>query len=51
MTRVNTIYPTTVDTPMIQNEMFYSLFRPDLEHPTQDDAREAFQALNALPIP
>ncbi len=51
MIRVNTVHPTSVDTPMIQNEMTYGLFRPDLEHPTRDDAREAFQALNALPIP
>jgi (+)-trans-carveol dehydrogenase len=51
MIRVNTVHPTSVDTPMIQNEMTYSLFRPDLEHPTREDARAAFQAMNALPIP
>ncbi len=51
MIRVNTVHPTSVETPMIQNEMTYAMFRPDLEHPTRDDAREAFQALNALPIP
>lgn len=49
--RVNTVHPTGVDTPMIQNEMTYSLFRPDLESPTREDAKEAFQAINALPIP
>ena len=32
--RVNSIHPTQVDTPMIQNEATYRLFRPDLEHPT-----------------
>jgi SDR family mycofactocin-dependent oxidoreductase len=48
--RVNTINPTTVNTPMIQNEMTYRLFRPDLENPSRDDAMEAFTALNALPI-
>ncbi|AHY46983.1 oxidoreductase, SDR family [Rubrobacter radiotolerans] len=51
MIRVNTVHPTAVDTPMIQNEMTYSLFRPDLEHPTQADAMEAFRTINALPIP
>jgi SDR family mycofactocin-dependent oxidoreductase len=51
MIRVNTVHPTSVDTAMIQNEMTYSLFRPDLEHPTREDAKEAFQAMNALPIP
>lgn len=51
MIRVNTVHPTSVDTPMIQNEMTYSLFRPDLDNPTREDAAEAFQSLNALPIP
>jgi (+)-trans-carveol dehydrogenase len=51
MIRVNTVHPTSVDTLMIQNEMTYGLFRPDLEHPTREDASEAFQAMNALPIP
>jgi len=49
--RVNTIHPTQVDTPMIQNEATWRLFRPDLEHPTQEDFAPASQTLNALPIP
>jgi SDR family mycofactocin-dependent oxidoreductase len=49
--RVNSIHPTQVDTPMIQNEATYKLFRPDLEHPTQEDFAPASQTLNALPIP
>jgi (+)-trans-carveol dehydrogenase len=49
--RVNTINPGTVNTPMIQNEMTYQLFRPDLENPSRDDAMEVFAGLNALPIP
>jgi (+)-trans-carveol dehydrogenase/(-)-trans-carveol dehydrogenase len=49
--RVNSIHPTQVDTPMIQNEATYRLFRPDLEHPTKDDFAPASQAVNALPIP
>jgi (+)-trans-carveol dehydrogenase len=49
--RVNSIHPTAVATPMIHNEAMYQLFRPDLEHPTVDDARDTFQALNLLPIP
>jgi (+)-trans-carveol dehydrogenase len=48
--RVNSIHPTTVNTDMIQNQGTYDLFRPDLEHPTVDDAGEAFLSLNALPI-
>ena len=49
--RVNSIHPTQVDTPMIQNEATYRLFRPDLEHPTREDFAPASQSLNALPIP
>jgi len=51
MIRVNSVHPTTVATDMIHNEATYGLFRPDLEHPTLDDAREAFMTLNMLPIP
>jgi (+)-trans-carveol dehydrogenase/(-)-trans-carveol dehydrogenase len=49
--RVNSIHPTQVDTPMIQNEPTWRLFRPDLEHPTEADFAPASQAMNALPIP
>jgi len=51
MIRVNSIHPTQVDTPMIQNEATYKLFRPDLEHPTREDFAPASQSVNALPIP
>jgi (+)-trans-carveol dehydrogenase len=49
--RVNSVHPTMVDTPMVNNEASYKLFRPDLEHPTRDDLAPAAQSLNALPIP
>jgi SDR family mycofactocin-dependent oxidoreductase len=50
--RCNSIHPTSVLTDMIDNEPMYKLFRPDLEHPTQDDFREACQgAMNTLPVP
>src|SRR6202035_806465 len=49
--RVNSIHPTQVDPPMIQNEPTWRLFRPDLEHPTKEDFAPASQAVNALPIP
>jgi NAD(P)-dependent dehydrogenase (short-subunit alcohol dehydrogenase family) len=39
------------DTPVIQNEPTWRLFRPDLEHPTKADFAPASQALNALPVP
>jgi (+)-trans-carveol dehydrogenase len=48
--RVNSIHPTTVNTDMIRNDATYRLFRPNLEHPTLDDAADAFLRLNALPV-
>jgi (+)-trans-carveol dehydrogenase len=50
MIRVNSVHPTVVDTPMIQNDWTAQLFRPDLTNPTIEDAHEAFRGLNALPI-
>ncbi|KRE22959.1 mycofactocin-coupled SDR family oxidoreductase [Agromyces sp. Soil535] len=53
MIRVNSVHPTSVDTPMIQNEMLYALFAPDLEpaERTRERLAERFQAMNALPVP
>lgn len=49
--RVNSVHPTGVDTVMIQNEKTRGLFLPDTEHPTREQAAEAFLATNALPVP
>jgi (+)-trans-carveol dehydrogenase len=51
MIRVNSIHPTTVNTPMVMNEATFKLFRPDLENPTVDDFAAAATTMNALPIP
>jgi (+)-trans-carveol dehydrogenase len=53
MIRVNSVHPTSVDTEMIQNDMLYALFAPDLEpeQRTREAMGERFQTLNALPIP
>jgi (+)-trans-carveol dehydrogenase len=51
MIRVNSVHPTTVDTPMVNNEAAYQLFRPDLTNPSRDDAGAALVGLNSLPIP
>jgi (+)-trans-carveol dehydrogenase len=47
--RVNTIHPTTVNTPMVLNEPTYRLFRPDLENPTREDYDVAALTLNKMP--
>jgi SDR family mycofactocin-dependent oxidoreductase len=49
--RVNTVHPTGVDTPMIQNESLYRLMVPGVPHPTRDDVAPVLEALNALPVP
>jgi SDR family mycofactocin-dependent oxidoreductase len=48
---VNAVCPTSVDTPMIQNEAAYRLFLPGVENPTREDAAPAFQSLNPIPVP
>jgi SDR family mycofactocin-dependent oxidoreductase len=49
--RVNTLHPATVNTPMIHNDASYKLFRPDLEHPTMDDAIVTLSTLTAMHVP
>jgi SDR family mycofactocin-dependent oxidoreductase len=49
--RVNAVHPTNVDTDMLQNEPMYRVFRPDLDHPTRQDAEVTFGALQPMPIP
>jgi NAD(P)-dependent dehydrogenase (short-subunit alcohol dehydrogenase family) len=49
--RVNTVHPTNVRTPMLDNELVLGAFRPDLEQPTLDDARDALAVPNLLPTP
>jgi (+)-trans-carveol dehydrogenase len=49
--RVNTVHPTTVDTPMVHDPRLRKLFLPEIENPTKEDAANLLQRLNALPIP
>jgi SDR family mycofactocin-dependent oxidoreductase len=49
--RVNVVHPTNCNTPMLNSEPMFKIFRPDLEHPTRDDALLAFPAMQAMPIP
>jgi SDR family mycofactocin-dependent oxidoreductase len=50
MIRVNSVHPTSVNTPMIHNDATYRLFAPDLENPTREQVGERFLGLNALPV-
>jgi SDR family mycofactocin-dependent oxidoreductase len=49
--RVNSVHPTGVNTPMVQNEASMQLFLPDVENPTVEQYAEVMGSLNALPIP
>ncbi|MFD1813544.1 mycofactocin-coupled SDR family oxidoreductase [Rhodococcus gannanensis] len=49
--RVNAVHPTNVNTDMLHNEGMYKVFRPDLEHPTREDAEIAFPAMQAMKVP
>jgi SDR family mycofactocin-dependent oxidoreductase len=49
--RVNTVHPTNVDTPMIQNDHVRAAFRPDLEHVTREQFAESACSMNMLAIP
>jgi SDR family mycofactocin-dependent oxidoreductase len=49
--RANIVHPTNVNSPMLNSEPMYRTFRPDLEHPTKEDALLAFPVMQAMPIP
>lgn len=51
MIRVNSVHPTSVLTPMIDNEETFRYARPDLDDPTREEAGEALASLNAMPLP
>ncbi|PJJ55182.1 mycofactocin-coupled SDR family oxidoreductase [Compostimonas suwonensis] len=53
MIRVNSVHPTSVNTPMIHNPATYALFAPDLseEERTLETLTARFATMNALPIP
>jgi SDR family mycofactocin-dependent oxidoreductase len=49
--RVNTVHPTNVDTPMIQNDHVRGAFRPDLKDVTREQFADAARSMNMLAIP
>ena len=49
--RVNSVHPTTVDTPMVANETAWSLFMGGVQGATREQAAVGMKALNALPVP
>lgn len=49
--RVNSVNPTNVDTLMINNDAYNTLFSGGKENAKQEDSIPALQEMNALPIP
>ena len=49
--RVNTVHPTNVNTPMIQNEHVRHTFVPHSDEPTQDQFAAAARDMNLLETP
>jgi SDR family mycofactocin-dependent oxidoreductase len=49
--RVNSVHPTTVDTPMVANEPVWGLFLGGVPGATREQAAEGMKALNAMPVP
>lgn len=49
--RANIVHPTNVNTAMLQSDPMYRVFRPDLEHPTREDAELVFTVQQAMKIP
>jgi SDR family mycofactocin-dependent oxidoreductase len=47
--RANAVHPTNCNTNMLNSEIMYRQFRPDLENPTREDALPAFPAMTAMP--
>jgi SDR family mycofactocin-dependent oxidoreductase len=49
--RVNAVHPTNCNTDMLQSDVMYKTFRPDLANPTVEEAEEGFRSMQAMPIP
>jgi SDR family mycofactocin-dependent oxidoreductase len=49
--RVNTIHPSSVDTPIIKNQAVYTLFSGGKPDATLEEVTQAFRALNLLDVP
>jgi SDR family mycofactocin-dependent oxidoreductase len=47
---VNAVTPATVETPMVINDEFRSVFLPGVENPTDEQVREAY-TLNPMKVP
>lgn len=49
--RANVIHPTNCNTDMLNSDIMYKVFRPDMEQPTREDALMAFPAMSGMGAP
>ncbi|UGT61995.1 mycofactocin-coupled SDR family oxidoreductase [Nocardia asteroides] len=49
--RANVVHPTNCDTDMLQSDVMYRTFRPDLPNPGRADAEPVFYVQQAMPVP
>lgn len=49
--RANAVHPTNCNTDMLNSDIMYKIFRPDLDKPTRDDALLAFPAMTNMGVP
>jgi SDR family mycofactocin-dependent oxidoreductase len=47
--RVNTVCPGLIHTDMMMNQPTYDIFRPEIEHPSKEEATEVFRSMQVLP--
>ncbi|MGH9133628.1 MAG: mycofactocin-coupled SDR family oxidoreductase [Ilumatobacteraceae bacterium] len=51
MIRVNSVNPTSVDTPMLINDPTMKLWLPESDQPTRDEFADVMRGAHALPVP
>ena len=49
--RANAVHPTNCNTNMLNSEVMFRQFRPDLEHPTREDALPGFATMSPMNVP
>ena len=49
--RANAVHPTNCNTDMLNSDVMYKIFRPDVENPTREDALPAFPAMSGMNVP
>ncbi|MGV9862978.1 mycofactocin-coupled SDR family oxidoreductase [Rhodococcus koreensis] len=48
--RVNTVHPTSADTPMVMNEAIFGLFDPNNPTPDRESADRSFRTTHVMPV-